>query len=239
MGFSDADLAQFTTMVKSDDNKLRMPSRRQLQSKIDDLDENLVRLQWTDALIQQRLDRTAEMRKKLQNMMRDRIVRRRTDAESRGDELVVARCDQELADFDGGVKPASQSKAEVVDTKDMSQQERLAALNRERRNKNAQEVREAQLAEKRAAQKVRDARARLRAEDAEKIRASQSSGAEEDGDDLFGEEDAIGTPAKVKREQRSVTPSGIKREKSIGGLRKKNMDDDFIASMDLGIEIDI
>lgn len=221
--FTDADLAQYEQSCN--DMKSHIPSRRQVYRKVDDINA-ILDYTFTDADIQYKITKAKEMENKFHQYGRDRIVRRREDAMSRGDKSVVARCDGELADYDSGLKPVTKVSAQ---DKPMNQQDRLAALNKANRKANSEQVRKAQLAEKQAQQKSRGAaaaRAKLQA---------QAAAAVKNEDDLFGPDEE--TAPSVKDVSRH--PSPVKKEPGYGGMRKKNMDDDILASMDLGIEIDI
>ncbi|KAI9671915.1 MAG: hypothetical protein M1817_002354 [Caeruleum heppii] len=151
----------------------------------------------------------------------------------------------------------------------LTQQERLAELNAANRKANAINVRKAQLAEKRAQQKreaavlrgeaVADpfARVKTRAKIMHNIGGDSlvpPRAKSQEHDDLFGSDiSRAGTPAnngtgtntpnKIGTPKRSGTPvlprpAGEKKG-GIPTIRSRNMDDDIIAAMDLGIEIDI
>lgn len=126
----------------------------------------------------------------------------------------------------------------------------LDALNRANRKANIEEVRRALVAEKKAEQKARalaavkkqaDEAAKKAAEEAAAVKASlKVPGA--NMDDLFDGSDAsrANTPvggASTPKRSRAGTP--LKERKSIATFKKRTLDDDVIASMDLGIEIDI
>ncbi len=149
-----------------------------------------------------------------------------------------------------GMPPAKVSKGPT-------QQERLAALNKANRKLNAEEVRKAQIAEKRLEAANRAAAAARHAK-AEREAAEKAAAAKEllnvpagsHTDELFGSASDLsraGTPAGTNTPRkiatpRSQTPLSGPREKRTGGLsslKKRNMDDDLIGAIDLGIEIDI
>ena len=167
-------------------------------------------------------------------------------------------------------------------SKGPSQADRLAALNKANRKANAEEVRKAQIAMKKAEAVARAAaaakHAKLEAEAEAEANGKESTltannlltvpgtGTPSAGtiDDLFdgsntsraGTPGTIGTMTpKMNPVSRSSTPLNGQvqqhakiggAEKKLGGgggisstFRKRNMDDDLIASLDLGIEIDI
>jgi len=164
-----------------------------------------------------------------------------------------------------GVKPSNLISANGAVKKNAtgvpigSKQERLAQLNAKNRGKNTEEVRRALLEEKRKLQLAReqaavDARAKAekkqRAEDeAAAAKAKLLAVPRGDLSDLFGEGSDIsrtGTPVGgTPKRSRAATPlnggAGVKKEKSglLGTIKKKNLDDDVIGSLDLGIDIEI
>lgn len=136
-----------------------------------------------------------------------------------------------------GVMASAEKKA-------ASEADRLHQLNIQNRKKNAEDVRKALIAEKRAA-----AAARAAAKEREELKKTKLSSLQvpRDGLDseLFGSDmSRAGTPgigSGVDTPKRGSTPLGVKKEKKTGlpTFKKKVMDDEIIGSMDLGIEIDI
>jgi len=121
-----------------------------------------------------------------------------------------------------------------TDKKQMNQSERLAELNRQNRQRNIEEIRRAQIAEKKAETAARAA-AKAKAERLAAEKAAKDS-LKVPGDDLFeGGSDIsrTGTPQPEKKEKKKLEINGIPT------FRKRNMDDDILGSMDLGIDIEI
>jgi len=241
--FTEGEFAEFRNALSADG--IRFPNKRQIDHKLADI-HALLEHQWTEEDIQSKINKSNTMRVKHLSFGRDRIIKRRDEANSRGDDAVVARCNQELATYDaGGPKP--ESKAGASPANKHAQQERLAQLNRQNRKLNSEEVRKAQIANKRAEQKARDeAIARQRKSEAEKAASAAKNSSLAIPDDLFGDASDIsraGTPGAIspkKGMSRAGTPAtGVPEKKKFGQFRKKNLDDDVIAGMDLGIEIDI
>jgi len=244
--FTEGEFGEFQSALTADG--IRLPNKRQIGHKLDDI-HALLEHQWTEEDIQNKINKSNAMRIKHLNFGRDRIIKRRDEAASRGDDAVVARCNQELTTYDaGGPKP--ELKAGASPANRHAQQERLAQLNRQNRKLNSEEVRKAQIATKRAEQKARDeAIARARKAESEKAAAATKNSSLAIPDDLFGDASDIsraGTPgvsangSPKKGMSRAGTPAnGVPEKKKFGQFRKKNLDDDVIAGMDLGIEIDI
>lgn len=221
---------------------LRVPTKKYLLQKLDDI-HALLDHQWTEQDIQTKINRQAALHTKFAAYGREKLVKRREEAATRGDEITVARLDQELAIMDGGaagkLMAANVSKANAPN-KAVLQQERLAALNKANRKANSEEIRKAQIAEKHRQQRARDeAIAKARKRDAEAAEAAKNS-LLNPVDDLFGDVSDIsrtGTPANAANTPKKPVPLG--GPKKIGAFRKKALDEDVIAAMDLGIDIDI
>jgi RNA polymerase-associated protein RTF1 len=137
---------------------------------------------------------------------------------------------------------SSNSSAPKLPSKTEEESRRIAELNHRNRIAESQRVRQAQLEEKHKAKRDREqaakAEARKRAEEAAKKKAEEEKAAAKKAnlDDLFDGDSRAGTP-------RAGTPKpGEKKKEPKKGLptfRKPKMDDDIIASMDLGINIEI
>lgn len=119
--------------------------------------------------------------------------------------------------------------------------QRIAELNRQNRRLDSERVRKALIEERRRdmAEKKRQEREYLKkkAEDEAKKKAEEEKAAKRANlDDLFESDSRAGTP-------RSGTPKpGEKKKEQRKGLptfRKPKMDDDIIAQMDIGVEIEI
>lgn len=247
--------------------ELALPTKRFLISKIDDINK-LLSHQFTEEEIQEKLKRSGVLQNKYASLERTSIVSRRKAAEDRGDEAAIAKLDAELAALDGPKlafgtslrKPLPKSEAASTG---LSQQERLALVNRANRKANTQDVRKAQVMERK-----QEALARLAVERGEaiqnpfarvKTRAKTHHDAKGDSlvvpsgamDDASNSQDNSRagtplTPARAKTPLQDGTPkrSGtpLHAGEKISGLPrigKRNMDDDIFAAMDFGIEIDI
>ena len=264
---------------------LPIPTKSFLISKIENIN-NLLNHRFTEDEIQQKLRRSGVLQNRFASIERIQINNRRNEAEARGDEAAIAKCDAELAALDGPKLAfgtslnGSPRKAPAVTAP--SQQERLAILNRANRKANQQEVRKAQQAERKAEAAVQAAvergeaaanpfarvktRAKVHYDVKNDSLAPPAPAVSQVLDELFeGNSDrsragtplstrGTNTPLKVGTPKRIATPkAGTSRagtplltkqdsgEKKVGipTIRKRNMDDDLIAAMDLGIEIDI
>lgn len=263
---------------------LPLPTRSFLQSKLADIN-TLLDHTWTEDEIQQKLKRSGVLQTRFAAFERNQILRHRKEAEDRGDEAAVAKCDAELTAMEGpklafGTSLNASPRKAPVST-GPNEQERLAILNRNNRKLNQQEVRKAQQAERKAealnqaaierGEAVANpfARVKTRAKTHYDVRndALAPRPSNKGLDELFdgGNSDLsragtplnpsgtntplpiptpkpVGTP--MTGMSRSGTPLLVKRDsgekkRGIPTIRKRNMDDDLIAAMDLGIEIDI
>lgn len=129
-----------------------------------------------------------------------------------------------------------------------AQQERIAMLNIENRRKNIEEVRQAQINERRAAKRTEAALARgeVVAEDHSKrlkTRAKFKHDVSEvplkkkEGEDSGTNSPAVGTP-KIAAKTATTQKYAVDK-KGLPGLRRPLQDDDIIGSIDLGIELEL
>lgn len=245
---------------------LPLPSKPSLIGKIGDINR-LLNHQFTPEEIQQKLERSGVLQQRWNSIERTSLVNRRAKAEARGDEEAVARLSREIAEMDGP-KLAFNTSLFKTDSKPANagptQQERLAELNRANRKANAADVRKAQLAEKKA-----EALARRRVERGEAVadpfarvktrpRTNYDAGGEHLGppkafskavDDLFEDGSNNNSRAGTPGRGSSPPPTGAPKhstpqpaQEKVNGLPKvgkRNMDDDVIGAMDLGIDIEI
>jgi RNA polymerase-associated protein RTF1 len=234
--FTDAEFDRFKAAQAAD--SLRLPSKKALVAKLDDI-HSLLEYQWTDEDIQRKINRTNALQAKFANYGREKIEKRREEAASRGDDTTVAKCDAELAALGSGSGAAKAAANAAKQNGKLAQQERLAALNRANRKANSEDVRKAQLAEKRVLQKAREEAAAKTRREAEAAREKLLAVP----DDLFGDASdisRIGTPSNGAISAGNSTPINEKLKKTtLGGFKKKPKDEDIIADMDLGIDIDI
>ena len=259
--FSKAEFQRYTKTMADED--LPLPTKPSLISKVRDID-NLLNHSWTEEEINEKLRRSGVLQSRFAHIEREDIARRRKVAADRGDESAIAKLDAELALLDGPKlafgtklhKPVPENPKQEI-----TQQERLAELNRINRKKNVEEVRKAQRAERKAqmlaakaverGEAVQDPFARVQ------TRAKTHYDVNKDTlalpkptrvlDDLFdggSNTSRAGTPMSNggNTPKRAVTPKPPRANVPLKGLptiATRNMDDDIIGAMDLGIEIDI
>ncbi|KAL9126279.1 MAG: hypothetical protein Q9217_004652 [Psora testacea] len=237
-----------------------IPTRPYLVAKIDDLN-SLIHHQFTDDELQRKLERSGVLQNRTASLDRISIANRRRAAEERGDEATVAKCDVELAELSGPRlkygTTLTEPKAQNVPPPEPSQQERLAELNRQNRRKNADEVRKAQLAEKRAARLARQAVDRGEAVQDPFARVKTLSKTHYDVNETLmphrvknqgysrdvsrsATPGVVGTPkAEQLKAGRSPEPKALSKPPGLPILGSRNMDDEIIGGMDMGIDIEI
>lgn len=237
-----------------------VPTLPFVDAKVHDINA-LTNHTFTDEELQLKLQRSGALQSRTAPLDRIAIANRRRAAEECGDEAAIAKLDAELAVLNGPklrygtflVNPKAQSAARAEPT----QQERLAELNRINRKKNSEDVRKAQLAEKKAARLAREAVQRGEAVQDPFARVKTSAKTHHDVS-----KNSLAPPkphvnAGSREGSRSVTPGASNTPKlepvaiptherkqllTASGmpiLSSRNMDDEIIASLDLGIDIEI
>lgn len=244
--FTEDEFRRFLQSLSKDN--IRPSSRKELGQKVNDI-HDLLNQHFTEESLQQKFAKQRAMELKYDpihaaRQKRKDINRRREDAEANGDEEEIVRCDAELEALDnaaanGAAKPKSSSAAAP---KPLTQHERLAQLNQTNRSKNQQEVRKALIEERRKLEREREA---LRDKKTLALKAGLEAGVKAKQDaqrsamkDMFGEADTDGSRAATPA---SSTPkksgAGLAvRKGPVGALKVKELDDDVIGSLDLGID---
>ena len=248
------------------EDNLALPTKPYLISKIGDIN-SLINHRFTDAEIQEKLRRSGVLKTKYARLERPALIKRREEAEARGDEKAIAELDAEIAAIDGpklAFGTSLQKAAPKPTNTGPSQQERLAALNRANRKANTHDVRKAQQAERKAEALARKAiergeavqnpfaRVKTRAKIHYDISGNTLAPPKTTThaiDDLFEDKSKdnsrAGTPSSVRSTtpMRSGTPNFQRSPPVVKGqlpkIGTRNMDDEIIASMDLGIDIEI
>ncbi|KAI4121508.1 MAG: hypothetical protein LQ338_006328 [Usnochroma carphineum] len=250
------------TMMEAD---VALPTKPFLVNKIDDINR-LLNHNFTSEEIQQKLERSGVLQQRFANIERNAVLDKRRKAEARGDEVAVTKYNAELAELNGP-KLAFGTSLYKEPPKSANtgptQQERLAELNRANRKANAEEVRKAQRAEKRAhalAQRAID-RGEAVADPFARVKTRPRTQYDANGehlappkpiakgvDDLF-EGGSQGTSRAGSRASTPMQNGAVKKvnipqppQQKVNGLPKvgrRNVDDDIIGAMDFGIDIDI
>ena len=231
-----------------------LPTKPKLVAKIDDIN-NLVHRSWTEAELQEKLTKSGALVNKYIPIERNRLNNLIKEAKARGDSEKEESYRKELEALDGpklaystSMQPSPKKPSTPAG---LSQQERLAILNKQNRRKNAEEVRQAQINERRAAKMTEAAIARGEnvTEDHSR-RVKTRAKFKHDVADSFGENNsersgtntpAVGTPNLTAKKPSTPLPilAKLPEKKGIPTIRRPLMDDDIIGSIDLGIDIEI
>ena len=235
-----------------------IPTKPKLSTKISDINA-LVNRSWTEAELQEKLTKSGALINKFVPIERNRLSNLIKEAKSRGDTQKEEALRQELAELDGpklAYSTSMQPSPKKPSPSNMSQQERLAILNLQNRRKNAEEVRQAQINERRAAKMTEAAIARGEdvTEDHSR-RVKTRAKFKHDVADGFGvvkkhETDSgantptVGTPT-LSAKKSTALPHIAKlqaangEKKGIPTIRRPLMDDDIIGAIDLGIDLEL
>jgi len=234
-----------------------IPTKPKLSGKINDIN-NLINRSWTEAELQEKLNRSGALKNKYVPIERTRLTNLFKEAKAAGDEERMAQLRTELDALEGpklafntSMHPTPKKSAAPTE---MSQQERLAILNRENRRKNAEEVRQAQIKERRAVMAAEAAIARgevvvedhsRRVKTRAKFKHDVSEIGKKHSDRSGTNTPAAGTPSLVAQKDTTPLPHIAKlqqansEKKGLPTIRRPLFDDDIIGAIDLGIEIEL
>jgi len=234
-----------------------IPTKPKLNEKVIDIN-NLVNRSWTEAELQEKLTKSGALVAKFIPIERNRLNNLIKEAKTRGDEDQVENLQRELEALDGpklaystSLQPSPKKNATPSG---LSQQERLALLNRQNRRKNIEEVRQAQINERRATKLAEAAIARgeVVAEDHSR-RVKTRAKVKHDVSEVFGSKNegsgastpTVGTPNLSAKKPSTPLPHLAKLQasktdtKGLPTIRRPLMDDDIIGAIDLGIELEL
>lgn len=243
-----------------------LPKRPALLNKADDIN-SLIKRDWNEHELADKLRRQSELRNKFDGTERKRLEKELERAKNLGQEAKAAQLQEQLDNletprlaFRTSLTPAKKNGAE---SSTPSQQERLAQLNAENRRRNAEAVRKAQLKERAKAREIEkklergeaveeDTSRRLRTK-AKFVHDINDTGEKKPG----GSQTASGasTPANgagtpklgaQKGSSSSLLPhlAKLQQQKAVDKngiptIHKPLMDDDIIGALDLDIDEDI
>ncbi|KAK2625019.1 hypothetical protein QTJ16_005388 [Diplocarpon rosae] len=234
---------------------VRLPTKPELIQKIQDIN-GLIHRSWTEAELQEKLTKSGALLQKFLPIERNRLNGLIKEARASGNQVKEDQYQKELEALEGpklaystSLKPSPKKSAIAPG---QSQQERLAILNRQNRAKNAEEVRQAQINERRAARRIEAAVARGEqvVEDHSR-RLKTRAKFKHDVANAYGtnieEQSGTNTPAINTQDASAKTPvtpipTLVKLQterKGIPTLRRPLMDDEIIGSIDLGIDLDL
>lgn len=250
--FTEAEFNRYKAVCASEN--VPMPTKSKLSAKIMDIND-LVNRSWTDAELQEKLKKSGAIVNKYIPIERKRIDNAIIEAVARGDTDKEEKLRQELVDLDGpklaystSMNPSARKNGPAVP----NQQDRLARINIENRRKNAEDIRRAQIAERRLVRNTEAALARGEdvkedtsrrvktkakfkhdvADSFEAKKAAEASGANTPG---------ASTPASAKKT--TILPHMAKLQAAnktgMPTIRRPMMDDDIIGALDLDIDLEL
>ncbi|KAI1502228.1 hypothetical protein F5X99DRAFT_380250 [Biscogniauxia marginata] len=258
--FTEAEFNRYQRTCQ--DEGVIIPKRPYLEAKCDDI-ETLRNRSWTDAEVNDKIQRERELRERYAPTERTRLLNSLEEAKRRGDDARVSEIQDKLDTletprlaFRTSLTPVKQNTPSAP-----SQQDRLAQLNAENRRRNAEAVRKAQIMER---AKVRTIEARVaKGEEVEedtsrrlrtkpkfmqdtndpierKSTPANGSGASSpaNGTPKLGATTKAPLLPHLQKLQQQNHQSG-KDKKGIPTIHKPLIDDDIIAALDLDIEVEI
>ncbi|KAL4808876.1 hypothetical protein BDV18DRAFT_157814 [Aspergillus unguis] len=231
--FTEAEFNRYRQTMAVEDCK--MPTKSQLAKKVTDIN-NLINHQFTNEELNEKLRKQGSLDSKTVLFKRFELEKQLKIAQEVGDNDEIERLQVELANQ----APKLNAKPRV---EKISEHERLAQLNLRNQKLNTENVRRAQIEERKASRKAAAAAARGEGPTNPFMRVKTQSKTHYDSNGS--------TPAPEENGSRSATPaSGTpkstpgnsqgKQFKAGGGkIRHRNMDDENIAALDLDIDIEI
>ncbi|KAL4781484.1 hypothetical protein BJX76DRAFT_14669 [Aspergillus varians] len=241
--FTEAEFSRYRQVMAVEDGKL--PTKSQLAKKVTDINR-LINHNFTNEELNEKLRKQGSLDSKTTFFKRVDIEKKLKLAQEVGDNDEVERLQRELASqapklgFNSNVKPRNEK---------LSEHERLAQLNLRNQKLNYENVRRAQLEERKASRKAAAAAARGEATLNPFLRVKTLAKTHHDvnGSSFKAEENASRsvTPSstpKANTPGQSSTRSTSEHKQPRGGstkIRHRNMDDENIAALDLDIDIEI
>ncbi|KAK8014204.1 RNA polymerase 2 transcription elongation factor [Apiospora arundinis] len=255
--FTESEFNRYKATVTSEGGVF--PKRPAMSAKIDDINKLLSR-SWTDAELDEKLQRERALREKFNPADRNRIANLLEKAKEQGEMDKVTELQEQLDSIE---TPRLAFKTSLTTNKKAasanSQQDRLAQINAENRKRNAEAVRNAQLREKAKARDIEnriargeevkeDTSRRLRTqpkflldhnEVEERVKTGTTSGASTPANGT-PKPNAAGNrplPPHIAKLQQNQSQNGT--ENGMPQIHRPLVDDDIIGSLDLGIDVDI
>lgn len=239
----------------------KMATKSMLAAKVADINR-LLNHQFTKEELNEKLRKQGAFDSKTLIFKRIELEKQLQQAVASGDEDEIAKIEAKMAEI-SAPKLAFGTSLHKPRSEALDQQQRLDEINLRNQKLNAENVRRAQIEEKKASRRIAAAVARGEAvaDPFARVKTRARTHYDVSGgnnplapkkDDLFEGSDrsqtgtpATGTdtPAKADTPKRSVTPSNTQKKPATKGgiavIRHRNLDDENIAALDLDIDIDI
>ena len=235
-----------------------LPTKPKCAQKVSEINA-LINRTWTEAELQEKLAKSGALKVKHLSIEKQRLVDLIADAKAKGDVEKEEAYQQELSKLDGpklafNTSVTSNNKR-YSESPVMSQQDRIALLNKQNRKKNIEEVRQAQIAERRKAKAIQAAIARGEAVAEDHSRrvktvaktshdVSENFDAKKTDSGLATPKTPGGTSQSTKKATNELVAKlqAAKNQQKTNGFRgisKPLVDDDIIGALDLGLDIDV
>ncbi|KAL4920995.1 hypothetical protein BDW62DRAFT_175701 [Aspergillus aurantiobrunneus] len=243
--FTEAEFNRYRQVMAVEDCK--MPTKTQLTKKVMDINR-LINHKFTNEELNEKLRKQGSLDSKTTFFKRVDIEKKLKLAQELGDYDEVEKLQLELANQ--APRLAFSSNAARPRTEKLSEHERLAQLNLRNQKLNYENVRRAQLEERKASRKAAAAAARgegsinpfLRVKTLAKTHHDVNGSTPKPGENASrSATPASGTP-RANTPTQSGTPSTSQNKQPKGGsakIRHRNMDDENIAALDLDLDIEI
>lgn len=248
--FTDDEWRRYRSTMANDD--LKMPTKGLINSKLDQINR-LLNHRYTDTEISEKFKKQNELLERIWRTQEKEALREKiSQAVADGDDELVADLEHQLENIVPMKLAFGTTLQRPENTYVNKEQERLAELNLRNQRLNAENVRKAQLAEL----KARKVKKRHLAPGIDEL-FEGGSDISRTGTPVNG----AGTPKAAANISRAATPNPLaasngtprsstpnpvifkpvaeKKKTGLPTIRKAALDDEILASMDLGIDIDI
>ncbi|KAH8423391.1 RNA polymerase-associated protein [Aspergillus melleus] len=245
---TEAEFNRYRQTLVVEDSK--MPTKSMLDDKVAAINR-LLNHKFTPEELNEKLRKQGSLDRKSQTFKRLENERLLNLAKAAGDDAEVERLQAERAGF-ATPKLAFTNNNAKPQVKQQSEHERLLELNLRNQKLNYENVRRAQLEERKASRIAAAAVARgeatanpfLRVRTQARTHYDVSNGSPASGDASRDVTPATGSEAASKSNTPSkpATPSSSQKKSTPGGIAKirhRNMDDENIAALDLDIDVEI
>lgn len=229
--FTESEFNRLKSTIQSEGGIF--PKKPTLVAKIDDINKLRGR-QWTEAELDEKLQRERTLLKKFAPTERNRIANLVEEAKQRGDDAKATELQDQLDAMETSrlAFRTSLTPAKKAAPTGPSQQDRLYQLNIENRRRNAESVRKAQMREK---MKLREETLGTKKKRSLTPGSGTSTPANGNGTPNLGASKAPVLPNIAKLQQQ--TGNGTDN-KGVPQIHRPLQEDDVIGSIDLGLDID-
>ncbi|RAH84806.1 plus-3-domain-containing protein [Aspergillus japonicus CBS 114.51] len=247
--FTEAEFNRYRQTMAIEDCK--MATKSQVASKVADINR-LLNHKFTNEELNEKLRKQGSLDTKSQFFKRVDVEKQLKLAKAAGDEAEAERLQSELTSM-AAPKVAHGTSLSRPRADKPSEHERLAELNLRNQKLNYENVRRAQLEERKASRKAAAAvargeatlnpfmRVRTQARTHYDVNGNTIPSPNKPGDGGSQDTSASGTPSKASTPTAGTPLGGASQRKAVksGAIRHRNMDDENIAALDIELDIEI